>query len=91
MSDEEREWWCERMVLRREQMKKDLTAAKIEQEKHLEELVSQARENQEKLEGTGTASRLDPNRVSNLEAMMGLDKDGGDIEIPGLPTTLVHG
>lgn len=53
--------------------------------------MSQARENQEKLEGTGTASRLDPNRVSNLEAMMGLDKDGGDIEIPGLPTTLVHG
>ena len=36
------------------------------------------------MEATGTASKL-PTRASNLEAMMGLDDDNGDIEIPGLP------
>ena len=37
------------------------------------------------MEATGTASRLPTGGASNLEAMMGLDDDNGDIEIPGLP------
>ena len=46
MNEDEKAWWLERMTLRREQMKKDLEAAKIEYEKHTQKLVEQAKENQ---------------------------------------------